>query len=272
MSDVTLTGPDISHHQGVVDMRAVHDEGRHTFVGIKATEGTSYIDPQFRRNRDHARDVGLIRLLYHFGRPGKVVTEADARSEAAYFFGAIGELEPGEVAVLDIEDSAVAAGVNLGPWSLAFLDEIDRRTGRAGGSAEDDAVVYTYGPFASAHLRLSNRLGDRDLWLAAYSASPRVSAPWRSWTFWQWTSNGTCPGIAGRCDLNKFTGPIEALHRIAGITPVEDDMYEPTDRARDENMAKQVQEIHDAIYKGHPEFMQPGIEGSVAEIHKKVVG
>lgn len=51
----------------------------------------------------------------------------------------------------------------------------------------------------------------------------------------------------------------------------EDDMYSDADRARDNDTAKKVREIHDAIYKGHPEFGQPGIEGAIADIRKHVV-
>lgn len=264
-----LTGPDVSHYQGEVNMQAVRGAG-HTFVGIKCTDGGSYLDPQFARNRQHARDAGLIRLLYHFGRPSSVGTQADAIAEADWFCDHLGRLEAGEISVLDIEDPAVGGSTDLGPWALAFLAHVDERTGRAGGSPDDDAELYTYGPYATAHLRLSSKLADRHLWFAAYTPTPRTPSPWSGWTFWQHTSNGSCPGIAGRCDLNKFTGPLEALQHIAGLQ--EDDMYSDTDRARDNLMAEQVQQIHDALYKGDVKFgVFPGMEGMTRDIYKKIV-
>lgn len=212
-----LTGPDVSHHQGDVDMAAVRRAG-HSFVGIKVSEGTSYRDPMLDRNRGRAVAAGLIRLLYHFCRPGPGATIADATAEAAWFARCIGTLQAGEIVVADMEDDKATGDVSA--WTLAFLAEVDRLTGRAGGSTVDDAVLYTYAPFARTHLRLRPaELAARPLWLAAYSTSPTVPAPWRSWTFWQHTSSGSCPGITGRCDLNRFDGPYSALQALAGMTP-----------------------------------------------------
>jgi GH25 family lysozyme M1 (1,4-beta-N-acetylmuramidase) len=216
---MTVTGPDVSHHQGVVDMAAVARAG-HAFVGIKVSEGTGYRDPLFDRNRGNAVAAGLIRLLYHFCRPGRAATHDDSLAEARWFVRCIGTLQAGEVVVADIEDDKATG--DLTAWTLTFLAEVDRLTGRADGSPNDDAVLYTYAPFARAHLRSRPaELADRHLWLAAYSNSPTVPAPWRSWTFWQHTSNGTCPGITGRCDLNRFSGPLAALQAIAGIPPAQ---------------------------------------------------
>lgn len=212
-----LTGPDCSHHQGDVDMQAVRKAG-HSFVGIKVSEGVGYRDPQFDRNRGHATAAGLIRLLYHFCRPGPRAGLDDAMAEAGWFVRCIGTLQAGEVVVADQEDDKATG--DLSAWTLTFLAEVDRLTGRAGGSTDDDAILYTYAPYARAHLRLRPaELGARALWLAAYSNSPTVPAPWRSWTFWQHTSSGSCPGIRGRCDLNRFDGPLAALHAIAGMSP-----------------------------------------------------
>lgn len=66
-------------------------------------------------------------------------------------------------------------------------------------------------------------------------------------------------------DLDEFR------RNVATHLRPEDDMYGDADRARDEKVARQVQEIHDAIYKGHPEFGQAGIEGNVNDIRKAVV-
>lgn len=63
--------------------------------------------------------------------------------------------------------------------------------------------------------------------------------------------------------------PSDVARLVRGL---EDDMYTDADRARDDKMARQVQEIHDAIYKGYPTYAQPGIEGMIAEIRKKVLG
>lgn len=205
---MTVRGFDVSHHQGDVNMHEARVTGHMDFVGIKMTEGLGYVDARGRLNRDKARAEGLVRLLYHFASTNDPVREAD------FFCNQIGTLEPGEIAILD-EESTKAVG-DRSQWVLKFLARVDERTGRKGGVPDDDAELYTYGPYANAHLRLRTLAGKK-LWLAAYSSSPRVPAPWKSWTFWQYSSSGSVPGIAGRVDLNYFSGPYEALQRLAGV-------------------------------------------------------
>ncbi|TMC62946.1 MAG: hypothetical protein E6J17_05685, partial [Chloroflexi bacterium] len=49
------------------------------------------------------------------------------------------------------------------------------------------------------------------LWIAHWTTSAEPSVPgggWggNGWTFWQYTSDGSVPGIAGRVDLNRYKG------------------------------------------------------------------
>lgn len=49
------------------------------------------------------------------------------------------------------------------------------------------------------------------LWVAHWTSAGAPSTPagdWaaRGWTFWQYTSNGTVPGISGRVDLDRMRG------------------------------------------------------------------
>lgn len=66
---MTIYGIDVSHHQGDVDMRQVAREG-FEFVFAKISEGTSFIDPKWVRNRDNARAAGLHLAGYHYVRAG----------------------------------------------------------------------------------------------------------------------------------------------------------------------------------------------------------
>ncbi len=51
--------------------------------------------------------------------------------------------------------------------------------------------------------------GYRSLWVAHWTTAPSATVPaanWggTGWTFWQYTSDGTVPGISGRVDLDRY--------------------------------------------------------------------
>ena len=50
------------------------------------------------------------------------------------------------------------------------------------------------------------RLSGVDFWLRSVSAHPSDRYPGQQWTFWQYSSTGTVPGMAGEIDLNTFAG------------------------------------------------------------------
>jgi lysozyme len=60
-----IYGVDVSDHQGRIDWRAV---GRSdvSFVFIKATEGSTYVDSDFAADLAEARSAGLLVGAYHF--------------------------------------------------------------------------------------------------------------------------------------------------------------------------------------------------------------
>ena len=56
---------DISHHNGNVNLARAREDG---ILGViqKATQGQSFEDPTYRRNRRKAEDAGLLWGAYHF--------------------------------------------------------------------------------------------------------------------------------------------------------------------------------------------------------------
>lgn len=61
-------GLDISHHQDArLDLAQCRREGIE-FVILKATEGASYVDPEFAANLAEARKAGLLTAAYHYVR------------------------------------------------------------------------------------------------------------------------------------------------------------------------------------------------------------
>jgi GH25 family lysozyme M1 (1,4-beta-N-acetylmuramidase) len=203
-------GIDVSHWQNVIDWAQVAASGKR-FAYMKASEGTTLVDDTYVFNRAQARANGIVVGAYHFARPNR--TPGDAIAEADYFLAmsqvAAGDLLP----VLDLEVNGGLSPVELQEWVKGYLGRIYERTGARG-------VIYTSPTFWRNSMADTNWFatnGYRTLWVAHWTTGPAPSVPganWggTGWTFWQYTSSGTVPGISGRVDLNRFNG--------ADLTPV----------------------------------------------------
>jgi hypothetical protein len=83
-------------------------------------------------------------------------------------------------------------------WIAAFTNEVQHLTGQR-------PVVYTTADWWHTCTGGSKAFGLDPLWVAGYgSASPPMPAGWAYWTFWQYTSGGSVPGITGHVDLSYF--------------------------------------------------------------------
>jgi GH25 family lysozyme M1 (1,4-beta-N-acetylmuramidase) len=192
-------GIDVSVWQGTIDWAKVKAAGK-TFVFAKATEGIGFEDARYDANRAGAMAQGLKFGAYHFARPGSnnPVTEADWFVNTARLQH--GMLRP----VLDIELTGGLGTSALTTWVKAWLQRVYQRLGVK-------PMIYTNASFWRNAMGDSRWFADNGysmLWIASWGTSnPSVPASnWgsRSWTFWQYTSGGSVPGISGRVDLNVF--------------------------------------------------------------------
>jgi lysozyme len=191
--DETIDGIDVSHWQGTIDWQAVRGGGI-DFAFIKATEGGTYVDPQFARNWAAAADAGITRGAYHYFRPN-----VDAVKQAEHFLR-VTRLSAGDLpAVLDVETSDGMAGDSLLRAVRTWLETVERATGKR-------PIVYTYPDFWNRYVAASP--GAYPLWIASYGREQPLmpSTGWSDWTFWQSSAIGRVPGIQGDVDLDHFRG------------------------------------------------------------------
>lgn len=71
---MTVFGIDVSHHQPPLSFHALRQAGVE-FVFIKATEGSTFVDPEFARNLAEARAAGLLVAAYHYVREAATATQ-----------------------------------------------------------------------------------------------------------------------------------------------------------------------------------------------------
>ncbi|KAG8846975.1 hypothetical protein FRB96_001725 [Tulasnella sp. 330] len=132
------TGIDVSSYQG-----ASPSWSGSSFAYIKATEGTTYTNPDFASQYNGAYNAGLIRGSYHFAHPDS----STGAAQASYFvkngggWSADGKTLPG---ALDIEYNPSGAecygltAAAMVSWIQSFSSEYNSLTGRADSPVDED--------------------------------------------------------------------------------------------------------------------------------------
>jgi GH25 family lysozyme M1 (1,4-beta-N-acetylmuramidase) len=199
-----LEGIDVSHWQNTIDWPSVAAAGK-KFAFIKASESTDFVDNMYATNRAAANAVGIHIGAYHFARPN--ATPGDAVAEADHFL-ATAQVAPGDLLpVLDLETAGGLNQTDLQAWVAGYLGEIKAKTAISG-------VIYVSPAFWVKYLADTEWFADNGykvLWIAHWTTAAAPTLPangWggNGWTFWQYTSSGSVPGITGRVDLDHFNG------------------------------------------------------------------
>lgn len=179
------------------------------FAYVKATEGSTYTDPNYVTNRDGLRATGRYCGAYHF------LDSSDPIVQARHFASIIGKPGRGFLPpVVDVEKSDLWQGsVWLANHVTRFMDEVLALTGRRVGIYVSDSVP-------------ADRFGARNwkkiaakaavVWIAKYSnAKPSTSC-----SIWQYDEFGHLSGISGDAvDLDVFFGTPKQLDALALVYP-----------------------------------------------------
>lgn len=167
----------------------------------KATQGTRYIDPRYAGRKAAAKAAGMPFGSYHFG------DATDEKAQLGHFLSIV-RPQPGEQLALDYEKIPGGATMSLrqaywfllalGHWGKPWLysgDLIRETLTQHGGGYQDP--VMTGAPEYFVQCRL---------WLAEYGPVEKVPWPWKTADMWQFSESGQVAGIAGRVDLNYYSG------------------------------------------------------------------
>ena len=200
-----VAGVDVSNWQGTITWSKVAASGI-KFAFVKASEGITYTDAYYASNRANARANGIPVGAYDFAQPSNVAGAAAA--EADYFVRAATPQSGDLLPVLDLETTNGLTPAQLQDWVKRWLYQVYARTGL-------HAVIYVSPSFWSTSMGNSTwfaQNGFRVLWIAHWTSATSPTLPasnWggNNWTFWQYTSSGTVPGIlggTGHVDLDRF--------------------------------------------------------------------
>lgn len=222
-SQAAVQGFDISHYQPNVNFAAAHAGGLR-FVYIKATEGTSYLDPsvrtpsplhstvpltlppKFSQHYSGATNAGFIRGGYHFAQPGS----SSGAAQASYFvahgggWSADGITLPGMLD-LEVEDCGGLSTSQTVAWIQSFSDQYHSLTGRY-------PVIYTNFSWWTSCTGNSAAFKDTSpLMVARWASAPgTIPGGWPYYTIWQYADSNTYGG-----DSDVFNGDEAGLKKLA---------------------------------------------------------
>ncbi len=202
----TVEGIDVSSWQGGIDWHAVASSGIR-FAIVRIGDGYGG-DAQFAANWEGTRANGLIRGAYQYFEPGD-----DPIRQADIVVAAVGRLGPGDLPVtIDVE--APSPSVSPATYAARIHQWADRVTAGTGKAP----IIYTGRYYWDPYVATSDFAGN-PLWHAQYTsaACPNIDDRWSDWAFWQYTSTGSIPGIAGNVDRNRFNGTYAQLQALANV-------------------------------------------------------
>jgi len=188
---------DVSHHNDPVDFAAVRGAG---IVGVihKATQGTSFVDDQYKPRAVEAVKHGLVFGAYHFGTIDNVQQQVD-------HFLSVAGMSNEMLYALDWETDQDGQTMSQ-LQARAFVERLEDKIGK------NRCVIYS-GNIAKEYIKGKDKFwGAHRLWLAHYSSSPTCQQSWDKYWLWQYSDgvNGPgphgCPGVNGDCDTNSFAG------------------------------------------------------------------
>lgn len=203
-----LTIYDVSQWQNEINWPRVARDPIAAVI-IKATEGTSFVDPRFEQNRKGAEAAGLRVGFYHFFDPHQAAPQA----QADHHHRVVGAYRRRELrSGLDLETGNPATTETL---ARAF----NRRMMEHGAPIP---LFYSYAAYIEG-MRLARPIG-AGLWLASYGRNDgtdhgaAVPKPWRHAVAHQYTSRGHAAGIAGAVDVSHAPRlrPLLA-HPVSGL-------------------------------------------------------
>lgn len=220
MSDLIL-GIDVWSGYGNIDWHQVRDAGV-KFAFLKCTQGNDGVDGKFRVNVLGCRDAGIPYAPYLFGYPLREDVKKPGRSpeeQARRLYADCDhstdmppvldlewppqyEREKGTSKILDKWKHWNIDAPFIAEWGLRCLAELERLFGRT-------PIVYTYPHFwkSLGDAGKSLEWSKYPLWIANYThlseglppvgSKPIVPAPWKDWTIWQFSADGSPVRVPG---------------------------------------------------------------------------
>ena len=200
---VLYEGPDLSVHNGSVDIKRVRDAG-YKRIGIRIGYGKNNVDQRYVPNAQACYNLRVNVLPYWFSY---AYTMDMARMEAKYAVAQVGKYWNRCPIAYDFEYDSVnyarknSVSITKGlatDMAIAFLQQV-----------KDEGyvpVIYTNRDYLRNYFdldRITAALGTVYVWYARYASTLPASEA-EIPDIWQYTSKGRIAGVSGNVDMNRF--------------------------------------------------------------------
>lgn len=198
LAEYPVRGVDVSSYQGDIDWKTLASQDI-SFAFIKATEGSSFTDPQFAYNYEQAQQTHLRIGAYHF-----FSYDSGGDTQAEHFISTVYPVDNMLPPVIDLEfygdyDKNPPDRETVRQQLDIMLDKLQSYYGMK-------PIIYA--TEKSYSLYLAGAYDAYDIWIRNVIGNPNLSDQ-REWTFWQYTNRARLKGYHGKekyIDLNVFDG------------------------------------------------------------------
>lgn len=202
-----VRGVDVSSYQGEIDWQVLSSQNI-SFAFVKATEGSTYVDPCFEYNYSQAQKTHLRIGAYHF-----FSFDSSGKTQAENFIANVPLIENMLPPVVDLE--FYAEYKKNAPEAENVRNQLDDLLEQLEEHYSLKPIIYA--TQKSYSMYLSDNYGEYDIWIRNVISSPSLDDR-RNWTFWQFTNRERLDGYNGKekyIDVNVFNGTADGFDDYA---------------------------------------------------------
>lgn len=206
IDEYPVRGVDVSSYQGKIYWKTLSEQDIQ-FAFIKATEGSSFVDPNFSENYSNAQKTKLRIGAYHF-----FSYDSSGKTQAENFIKVVPISDNMLPPVVDVEFYGNKEKNPPNPKDVdkelsAFLQEIEKHY-------KKKPIIYA--TVKSYDMFISGKYTDYNIWIRNILSYPSLSDN-KQWTFWQYTDRAVLDGYSGNekfIDMNVFNGSKEDFNSL----------------------------------------------------------